>query len=54
MSGIKNIKKKLKGFRVRPPNVEVIKNVMLHIPYVIVFYVVINVPGFISIAGAVQ
>ena len=40
MSGIKNIKKKLKGFRVRPPNVEVIKNVMLHIPYVIVFYVV--------------
>ena len=40
MSGIKNIKKKLKGFRVRPPNVEVIKKVMLHIPYVIVFYVV--------------
>lgn len=29
MSGIKNIKKKLKGFRVRPPNVEVIKKVML-------------------------
>ena len=25
MSGIKNIKKKLKGFQVRPPNVEVIK-----------------------------
>ena len=40
MSGIKNIKKKLKGFRVRPPNVEVIKKVMLHIPYVVVFYVV--------------
>ena len=40
MSGIKNIKKKLKGFQVRPPNVEVIKKVMLHIPYVVVFYVV--------------
>ena len=25
MSGIKNIKKKLKGFQVRPPNVEVLK-----------------------------
>ena len=24
MSGIKNIKKKLKGFQVRPPNVEVL------------------------------
>ena len=40
MSGIKNIKKKLKGFQVRPPNVEVIKKVLLHIPYVVVFYVV--------------
>ena len=36
----KNIKKKLKGFQVRPPNVEVIKKVLLHIPYVVVFYVV--------------
>ena len=27
MSGIKNIKKKLKGFQVRPPNVEVVKKV---------------------------
>ena len=34
MSGIKNIKKKLKGFQVRPPNAEVIKKVLLHIPYV--------------------
>ena len=25
MSGIKNIKKKLKGFQVRPPNAEVMK-----------------------------
>ncbi|RCH43199.1 conjugal transfer protein TraG [Blautia obeum] len=40
MSGIKNIKKKLKGFQVRPPNVEVLKKVLLHIPYVVVFYVV--------------
>ena len=40
MSGIKNIKKKLKGFQVRPPNAEVIKKVLLHIPYVVVFYVV--------------
>ena len=40
MSGIKNIKKKLKGFHVRPPNAEVIKKVLLHIPYVVVFYVV--------------
>ena len=40
MSGIKNIKKKLKGFQVRPPNVEVVKKVLLHIPYVVVFYVV--------------
>ena len=40
MSGIKNIKKKLKGFQVRPPNVEVIKKVLLHIPYMVVFYVV--------------
>ena len=40
MSGIKNITKKLKGFQVRPPNVEVIKKVLLHIPYVVVFYVV--------------
>ena len=40
MSGIKNIKKKLKGFLVRPPNAEVIKKVLLHIPYVVVFYVV--------------
>ena len=31
MSGIKNIKKKLKGFQVRPPNAEVIKKVLLHI-----------------------
>ena len=29
MSGIKNIKKKLKGFQVRPPNAEVIKKVLL-------------------------
>ena len=54
MSGIKNIKKKLKGFQVRPPNAEVIKKVLLHIPYVVVFYVVINVPGCINIAEAVQ
>ena len=40
MSGIKNIKKKLKGFQVRPPNAEVIKKVLLHIPYMVVFYVV--------------
>ena len=40
MSGIKNIKKKLKGFQVRPPNAEVIKKVLLYIPYVVVFYVV--------------
>lgn len=40
MSGIKNIKKKLKGFQVRPPNVEVLKKVLLYIPYVVVFYVV--------------
>lgn len=40
MSGIKNIKKKLKGFQVRPPNAEVIKKVLLHFPYVVVFYVV--------------
>ena len=40
MSGIKNIKKKLKGFQVRPPNAEVIKKVLLHIQYVVVFYVV--------------
>ena len=40
MSGIKNIKKKLKGFQVRPPNAEMIKKVLLHIPYVVVFYVV--------------
>ena len=40
MSGIKNIKKKLKGFQVRPPNAEVIKKVLLHIPYVVVFYAV--------------
>lgn len=40
MSGIKSIKKKLKGFQVRPPNVEVLKKVLLHIPYVVVFYVV--------------
>ena len=40
MSGIKNIKKKRKGFQVRPPNAEVIKKVLLHIPYVVVFYVV--------------
>jgi len=40
MSGIKNIKKKLKGFQVRPPNAEVIKKVLLHIPYVVVFYMV--------------
>ena len=40
MSGIKNIKKKLKGFQVRPPNADVIKKVLLHIPYVVVFYVV--------------
>ena len=40
MSGIKNIKKKLKGFQVRPPNAEVIKKVLLHIPYVVAFYVV--------------
>ena len=44
MSGIKNIKKKLKGFQVRPPNVEVIKKVLLHIPYVVVFYVVNKSP----------
>ena len=30
MNGIKNIKKKLKGFQVRPPNTEVIKKVLLH------------------------
>ena len=54
MSGIKNIKKKLKGFQVRPPNAEVIKKVLLHIPYMVVFYVVINAPGCISIVGAVQ
>ena len=40
MSGIKNIKKKLKGFQVRPPNKKVIKQILLHIPYVVVFYVV--------------
>lgn len=40
MNGIKNIKKKLKGFQVRPPNTEVIKKVLLHIPYAVVFYVV--------------
>ena len=40
MSGINDIKKKLKGFQVRPPNVEVLKKILLHIPYVIVFYVV--------------
>ena len=28
MSGIKNIKKKLKGFQVRPPNVDVVKKVL--------------------------
>ena len=40
MSGIKNIKKKLKGFQVRPPNKKVLKQILLHIPYVVVFYVV--------------
>ena len=45
MSGIKNIKKKLKGFQVRPPNAEVIKKVLLHIPYVVVFYVVNKCTG---------
>ena len=54
MSGIKNIKKKLKGFQVRPPNAEVIKKVLLHIPYVVVFYVVNKCTGCINIAEAVQ
>ena len=40
MSGIKNIKKKLKGFQERPPNLDVLKKVQLHIQYVVVFYVV--------------
>ena len=38
----------------RPPNAEVIKKVLLHIPYVVVFYVVNNAPGCINIAEAVQ
>ena len=39
MIGIKNLKKKLKGFQVRPPNMEKAKKVLLYLPYVIVFYV---------------
>ena len=37
MIGIKNLKKKLKGFQVRPPNMEKAKKVLLYLPYVIVF-----------------
>lgn len=40
MSRIKKIQNKLNGFRVRPPNVEMVKRILLHIPYVVVFYVV--------------
>lgn len=39
MIGIKNLKKKLKGFQVRPPNMEKAKKILLYLPYVIVFYV---------------
>ena len=39
MIGIRNLKKKLKGFQVRPPNMEKAKKVLLYLPYVIVFYV---------------
>ena len=54
MSGIKNIKKKLKGFQVRPPNVEVLKKVLLHIPYVVVFYVVNKCTWLYQYCRAVQ
>ena len=54
MSGIKNIKKKLKGFQVRPPNVEVIKKVMLHIPSGVVFYVVNEKPNPPAMLGRME
>ena len=37
---MKNNDTKLKGIQVRPPNAEMIQKVLLHIPYVVVFYVV--------------
>ena len=48
MSGIKNIKKKLKGFQVRPPNVEVLKKEPDY-EYLISNY---KVPGCICISHA--